>query len=181
MGGVGCGGLTAGVIAVVTKAMDVGAVTSSIIYFVLCSAVLFSCIVCYYLLRSNAFFKHHFRAVLHESSQSTKIDIPEHHSTNHSSNTSSWWWPYWNVFRQMWLMCLCTFLTFFITLSLFPGVYGMIQTQVRFVPRAFSFFHSISKFCLPVGLFCLFVSLFVCLQACAQSHAQNLFGLYIDS
>eukprot|EP00163_Fabomonas_tropica_P020882 TRINITY_DN367_c0_g1_i3.p1 TRINITY_DN367_c0_g1~~TRINITY_DN367_c0_g1_i3.p1 ORF type:complete len:404 (+),score=89.65 TRINITY_DN367_c0_g1_i3:287-1498(+) len=140
MSGVGVGGLIVGIIRVVTKISlpnnPDGVRTGSYIYFFIGAFLMLLCILGFFALGRVPYGRYHLRKAAQTTVIDTSAGTPEEQlisvppaSDDDNDGDDSPPLPAMAVFKKMWLQSVMVVLTFFITLSLFPGVFGLIKSN----------------------------------------------------
>lgn len=119
VGGQALGGIFTAIVEIISLALGVSSVHSAFVYFMIGNLTIAVCIISYIILSKSVFYKYHF----HE-----KGLIP-----NEFQNVLVR--PqiicYKSILSKMWLYGLTEFLTFGITLAVYPGVTVLIESESK--------------------------------------------------
>lgn len=107
-------GLFATIISLVTSSVASSHRTAAIYYFITAMLILLICFDTYFALPLNKFYRYH---------QMLQEKAAQNDSKNASNNSI----PYWNIFKEAFPQLFNVFMTFFVTLSVFPAVHSDIK------------------------------------------------------
>ncbi|KAJ8927108.1 hypothetical protein NQ314_020381 [Rhamnusium bicolor] len=114
-GGQALGGIFAAIAEIVSLSIGASSTHSALVYFIIGNITIVIAIICYVVLEKTVFFKYHLihQPELNEfQSESVSLDI-----------------CYKEILKKMWCYGFSVFLTFAITLSVYPGVTVLIESE----------------------------------------------------
>ncbi|XP_043262461.1 equilibrative nucleoside transporter 3 [Colletes gigas] len=100
-------------------------ILSGLVYFIIGDVILFLSLVAYIILENSTFFKYHMLEKLPENIE-TNFSITGEVTFSHSTSVS-----YTRIIKKIWHYGLNIFLVFFITLSVYPAVTVLIESQYK--------------------------------------------------
>jgi len=145
MSGMGIGGVLIGVIAMATEwwlgDLENGEVIQAWVYFSTSVLIVIATLVLYVVMTKTQFFRHYV-AVYEESVKLQSL-------TTGLSKPLTW---YYTIVGKTWKEALASFLVFFVTLSMFPGLMLQVQTEYvsvtyynMLIPLEFNVFDTIGR------------------------------------
>ncbi|CAG9861538.1 unnamed protein product [Phyllotreta striolata] len=117
VGGQSLGGIFAALTQIAALAIGASSTHSALVYFIIGNLTIVLAIVSFVYLAKSAFFNFYVR---------------DQHVVSNIQSTESIQLQavsYKLVFKKIWAYCVCVFITFFITISLFPGVMVLIESE----------------------------------------------------
>lgn len=122
MGGQALGGIFAAIAEILSLAIGASSTHSAFVYFTIGNITIIISIILYIVLTKSIFFKYHlFEKGLEENDFRTTM-------TNSSIQTQTTF-SYNIIFKKMWCYGISMFFVFAITLSVYPGVTVLIESQ----------------------------------------------------
>ncbi|CAK9830277.1 Equilibrative nucleoside transporter 3 [Anthophora retusa] len=122
LSGQALGGIFTAIAEICSLWIGASPVLSGLIYFIIGDIILFLSLIAYIILEKAAFFKYHMSEKL--SNNETDFSITGEVTFSQGATVS-----YMRIIRRMWHYGISIFLVFFITLSVYPAVTVLVESQ----------------------------------------------------
>ncbi|CAK9820988.1 Equilibrative nucleoside transporter 3 [Anthophora plagiata] len=122
LSGQALGGIFTAIAEICSLWIGASPVLSGLIYFIIGDVILFLSLIAYIILEKAAFFKYH----MSEKSSNSETDFSITGEVTFSQGATI---SYMRIIRRMWHYGVSIFLVFFITLSVYPAVTVLVESQ----------------------------------------------------